>query len=83
MCGIRYDASLDGADNPRGTSRGQKDGVIRLMSGMLDGGENVFALKAGIVLQDLFDVAPGLNNLRMSVTRILMPRIQGRPPHWA
>jgi len=36
-------------------SRGQKDGVIRLVSGILDGGENVFALKAGIILQDLFD----------------------------
>jgi hypothetical protein len=29
--------------------------VIRLVSGILDGGENVFALKAGIILQDLFD----------------------------
>jgi hypothetical protein len=29
--------------------------VIRLVSGILDGRENVLALKAGIVLQDLFD----------------------------
>ena len=29
--------------------------MIRLVSGILDGGENVFALKAGIILQDLFD----------------------------
>ena len=29
--------------------------MIRLMSGILDGRENVFALKTGIILQDLFD----------------------------
>ena len=29
--------------------------MIRLVSGILDGGENVFAFKAGIILQDLFD----------------------------
>ena len=29
--------------------------MIRLVSGILDGGENVFALKAGIILQDLFE----------------------------
>ena len=29
--------------------------MIRLVSGILDGGENIFAFKAGIILQDLFD----------------------------
>lgn len=29
--------------------------MIRLVSSILDGGENVFALKTGIILQDLFD----------------------------
>ena len=29
--------------------------MIRLVSGILDGGENVFALNAGIILHDLFD----------------------------
>ena len=38
----------------RGTSRGQEDSVIRLVSGILDGRKNVFAFKAGIILQPLW-----------------------------
>jgi len=33
--------------------------VIRLVSGILDRRENVFAFKAGVILQDLFDAGSG------------------------
>jgi hypothetical protein len=44
---------------------------------------NVFGFQVREIREDLFGAHPSASISRMSVTRMRMPRMQGRPPHCA
>jgi len=46
-------------------------------------GRDVLTLKIWKIRQDCLDAHPSASISRMSLTRMRMPRMQGRPPHCA